>query len=264
MPGVIASQGGTAASYSAEYQAVYNAYTTKPASDTAAFQNTLASELVAAGVWAEADVIYVTANGNITNALLNWFAPTGDDNLTNTTATPFTKYEGFTGASATEEYMSTNFNPSTEGVKYTLDDCAISVYTRIDIDALECAIGVYDATNYITLYPRYNNEIATRINSTETSVVKTVASSLGLSTVARTSSSSLSLFRGSTNLGAGTQNSGARPNGIIDLFRRAEFTHHSNNQISFVFIGGSLSEAQVASMNTAVEKYMDAIGKGVQ
>ncbi len=260
LPGVIASQ-DIAGGFCAEYQTIYNALDSKPGTDTANAQNTLVVDLKTAGVWAKGDLIYVTAQKTQAGALLMWLNPSGDDNLTNTTAAPFTQYEGFTGVSATSESMTTNWNPTNEAVNYKLDDATISAYTRIDINATEYIMSAYASSRYISLVPRTGGTMTARMNSPSASSY-TTANSLGLSTVTRTASNVVTFYKNGTKLGTDNEASDFIPNANLLLFN-LNGGNFSNNQVSFIFVGAALTDGEVTAMNTAVEKYMDFIGKGV-
>ena len=73
----------TPSTYCDEYQAVYDAYTTKPSDAVAAIWNTCVETWVANGEWATKDVIYVYAAHTNDNgeALLDWKQPAGGSRL---------------------------------------------------------------------------------------------------------------------------------------------------------------------------------------
>lgn len=259
--GIIASQDIAAAGYCAEYQAVYDLLDAKPEADTAAAQNDLVEAGIAHGWWAKGDLIYVTAQRTQAGALLNWPNPSGDDNITNTTDCAFTKYQGFTGASVTSEYMVANWNPSSESVNFTLNEATISAYTRIDINAAEVILGCF-STNYITLIPRNAGSLQGRLNDLGT-IDKATANSLGLSTVVRINSTTLRAFKNGTPFLDVTVNSTAIPNTGLNILK-SQTGSFSNNQVSFIYIGGLLSNTEVSDMNTDVETYLDFVGAGVE
>lgn len=266
-PGVVALQKSTAApvGYDADYQAVYDLLSAKPGTDTAAAQNTLVVELKAAGVWAKGALSYVTAQRTEAGALLNWLAPSGAYNLVNTTATPFVAYQGFTGASATTERLTTGRNFSTDSTNFGKNNATVSAYTRVNLNATESILGCYDGgNNMITLLPRTGGAMASRLNST-TEGIRTTANSTGLSTVTRTSTTVLEFYKNGTSLGSPVATtSTVIPNATLLILARGATSQNSNNQVSFIFIGVALTDTEVADMNTAVEKYMDFLGTGVE
>jgi len=251
-------------SYCAEYQAVYNAMTTPPTTYDDD-DNTLVVELLAAGVWAKGDVIYCLAqeSNGAGEALLNWINPTGDDNATNVHVTAFTANEGFTGDGA-NDYLNTNYNPSTEGVNYTLNSATVATYLRVDINANQTSLGVNDGTYQTNITPRTGGSFYGAINDDGSSVNYAVANSLGMFGCVRRTSAAVFEFQNGTNLGSDPGVSVAIPNGNILILTYLTDFGFSANQVSFVFIGGALSDVEFAAMNTAVEKWMDAKGKGVE
>ena len=84
-----------------EYDPIYAAFTTKPSSTIAAYQEALVYSLDTldfaggASVWDRMDVFYVFANNIEANALINWVNP-GTFDADNVSSTSFTAYEGFT------------------------------------------------------------------------------------------------------------------------------------------------------------------------
>jgi hypothetical protein len=251
------------ASWEDEYKALYYELDITPGIDTANAQNTLVSKGLDHGWWDKSDILYVTAQRTESGALLNWIDPTGDDNITNTGSAAFVKYEGFTGNSAGSVNMTTNWNPSTEKVNYTLDSATLAAYTRIDINADEVILGAYQSANrYITLYPRSAGSLYARINS-QISVYRNVSNSLGLSTAVRINTDSLRFYQNGVSLGD------ARPLVLTNIpsanlliFSLASLSY-SNNQVSFIMVGGKLSPAEIQSMYEDVEEYLDYIGAGV-
>lgn len=260
---VSSSQNNAAYIPSAEYTAIYNALDVKPIGDTVTWQGQLVDSLKAIGVWSRADIIYVTAQRTEAGSLINWKNP-GTFNLTNTTAAVFTKYEGFTGASTTSEYLSTNYTPSTNGINYGQNSVTISAYCRINIDAAEAVIGA-GAGQYTWLMPRNGSTIDTRIGSATTSESGTLSpdSSLGLTTVSRTSATNIDFYKNANYLVSRSNTSAGVTTGVLHVLSR-NGAGYSNNQVSFILFGGAIIANQVARMNTAIEHYMDHLGKGVE
>ena len=116
--------------YCTEYQAVYDAFTTKPDAATAAIWNTCVETWVDNGEWATKDVIYVYAahTNGAGEALINWKNP-GAFNATAYNAPTFTANEGFTGDGAAD-YIDCNWNPSVNGVNYVQNSASQIIYIR--------------------------------------------------------------------------------------------------------------------------------------
>jgi len=254
---IAAEEGG----YCDEYQAVYDAMTNKPTTYVED-QNTLVEELKTAGVWAKRDLIYVFAQqtNDDGEALLNWANP-GTFTCTNVSATLFTALEGFTG-DGSADYLNTNWNVSSDKDNYALDDATIAIYCRVsDINAEQYAIGAVDGSNYVaSIKPRYAGEFWIDVNGPGSS--KAVDGSDGLFVGVRTNSTTHTYYRNGSSLGTTANNSTGLPNTDLLILKWTD-GGYTTNQVSFVFVGGALTDTEVADMFTAVEKYMDAMSKGV-
>ena len=89
--------------------------------------------LKAQGIWDLLDVLYLPSSGGDSDfACYNLKDPT-QFNLTKVNSPTYTIGEGFTG-NGTTSYLDTNWNPSTNGVNYTLNDAGTSIYTRSIVD----------------------------------------------------------------------------------------------------------------------------------
>lgn len=116
-------------SFDADYQAILNKATalgyTLPSASVQAKQNTLLTSMKANGVWAKLDVFYVFAVDNNASAFatLNWKNPNANQSTLVSSPT-FVNNGGFQG-NGTSSYIDTNFNPSTQGVNYTLNSASM-------------------------------------------------------------------------------------------------------------------------------------------
>lgn len=247
--------------FETEYQTVYDAMTNKPSTDIANAQNTLVKELKAAGVWTLMDVFYCFAQeSNVAGeALLNWREPAGDDNATNSSGTTFTSLEGFTG-NGSSYYLNTNFTPSSEGANITLNSASIGAYVRTNVDEAKYIVG--SSTN-ILMMPKNGGAFYGRISGSS-NVYFAQTTSAGFHVLTRPSSTTLSYFNNGTDKGDNTVNSTTLSTSIVYLIGSSSLSSFSSQQLSIFFIGANMTNTQITNMNTAIEKYMDAIGKGVE
>jgi len=253
--------GGT--SYCTEYQAVVDAMTTDPVTYGSSYNSFVVSGK-SHGWWDKFDVLYVfcqeTNSGG--EALLNWKNPTGDDNCTNNSAT-FTALEGFTG-NGSSAYLDTNFNPSTEGVNYTLNDASIYVYVRNDVTATAAAVGCQASGYYAGVWPRNSSNIyACQLNDTGASTAGNTATP-GLYGADRTASDNIVLSMNGTAMTTSSISSATIPNANFYIMTRPGSSAYATYQISIVAIGGSLTDTIRSNFNTDCETLMDALGKGVE
>ena len=115
--------------YEDEYQAILDRATTLgyslPSDAVKLKQNTLLASMKADGVWAKLDVFYVFAVDNNASAFatLNWKNPNANQASIASSPT-FVNNGGFQG-NGTSSFIDTNYNPSTQGVNYTLNNASI-------------------------------------------------------------------------------------------------------------------------------------------
>jgi hypothetical protein len=149
-------------SFDADYQAVLTYATTQgytlPSAGQQILQNQLVVDLKAGGVWSKLDTFAVFAtDGNSDFALIDWKRLS---QYTAVNSPTFTTNVGFSG-NGTSAYVNTNFNPSTSGVNYTLNNASRIMYGDLpsDIGYPESAGGGTD-----NLTRSLNNNNRQRIN----------------------------------------------------------------------------------------------------
>jgi hypothetical protein len=258
-----------------EYDTVYAAFTTKPSEAIAGYQEALVYSLDTmdfaggASVWDRLDLFLVFAahtNGG-SEALINWFDP-GIFNADDPTTTQWDNLEGYTG-DGTTDYISTNFAPSTDATNYTLNSASVGIYLRTNISSTTAnAFGIADGTARTSLHPRNASDYyLSRINNTSGSNQNAPmgGNSQGLWVITRTASNVTEAYHNGTSIDSDVTDSNALPtaeffildcNGISDTF--------SAHQVSIFFIMNGITDAEATAINTVIETYMDAIGKGVE
>jgi hypothetical protein len=163
---------------------------------------------------AEFDRLWIHGLSNQVAARTSFVNPTSTP-LTEVNSPTWTAYEGYTG-NGSSSYLDTNFNPSTNGLKYTLNNASHSVYSRIT--AYFCAIGLLDTIggnkisriypNYYNTYIIYSNNQAgdTLLASYSTNYEK------GLLSAVRLSSNSVKYYRNGSQLLSDTTSSSGLAN----------------------------------------------------
>jgi hypothetical protein len=271
------SSGG---SYEAEYDTVLAAMTTDPDTTNKGYQNTLVAALKTAGVWSLADCIYVTAihtNGG-GEAYINWKNP-GTFNLSDpgTTNPAFTAYQGFAG-DGSSDYLSTNYNVSTDGINASLNSTTVAVYNRGTVPDSPTGsrffIGGNSFPNYAYVGVGVNGggsfDGISQCHSADAYAIGFAIGDggRGMFTHVRRGATDNELYKNGGSINADVEDYGGAEvtedfflfamnnNGSADTF--------TASQLSFIYIGGALTDTQVADMNTAVEAYMDSLGYGIQ
>ena len=262
-----------------EYETVLTAMTTDPDATNQGYQNTLVVDLKAAGVWSKGDVIYVTAVHTNTGgeARINWKNP-GTFNLSDPGSTnpTFTSYEGF-ASDGTSDYLSTNYNVAADGINTSLNSTTIAVYNRATVPSSPTGshyfIGANEWPNYSHLSLAVNAgsfDLMSQCNSVDAYNIgfNIGSGATGFFVATRRGDADNELYKNGSSIATDAESySGGETNRDFILFaldQNGTPEGFLSCQISFVYIGGGLTDTEVANMNTAVEKYMDAIGKGVQ
>jgi hypothetical protein len=132
--GFLASSIGQIA-FDADYQAVLDYATTQgytlPSASQQLLQNQLVVDLKNGGIWSKLDTFAVFAtNGNSDFALIDWKRLS---QYTAVNSPTFTTNVGFSG-NGTSAYINTNFNPSTSGLNYTLNNAGRIMYGDLPAD----------------------------------------------------------------------------------------------------------------------------------
>lgn len=160
----------------------------------------------------------------------------------------FESHQGFIGNIAGQAYLNTHYNPSTDTVKYTLNNASFGVYSRTQRDAALKIHGVTIGANSINLYIR-RTSTACRviINSAGYATAAHPASSLGMSTIIRSDANTVGFIRDKGAIVTGAAASNALPNGNIYLLARnnaGTADAFDDVQLSFAFIGRNLSQEE--------------------
>ncbi len=257
--------------YSAEYQAVYDAMTNKPTSEIAEHQDAMVMALVAGGYWARMDLFYCMAqySNAAGEAQINWPNP-GTYDLTDpgSTSPTFNSLEGFTG-DGESMYLSTGFNPSTDTTAASRLSMSIGVYTRSSVYATKYAMGVRadDLVAYrITLCPRSASGTQLFWVSAASQTSLSVPSSLGTHLVTRRGVNDVQGYRNGISTGISTVDAYPVPNyNIYLLAQNNKDTADAfyTGQISFAWLMDGASTDDALAIHNIIETYMDAIGKGV-
>ena len=251
-----------------EYQAVYDAYPTKPDAATAAIWNTCVETWVANGEWATKDVIYVYAahTNGAGEALINWKLP-GTYDATAFNAPTFTANQGFLGNGTTQYINTGGWVPSANGVNYTQNSASQIIYIRTDVAATDYhGIGGSADFKNCFILPKYTTDNAyIQINTaTNSSAANTNGSGLYINT--RTAAAVHKLYRNKVAIINGTVAS-------IGVPTHSPYCLASNDddavggyradQVSLYAFGAGMDQTKVNNFTDPFEVAMDALGTGI-
>jgi len=184
--------------------------------------------------------------------------------ISNVNSTTFTAGQGFTGNGSTM-YLDTNYNPNTQGVKYTMDDASFGVYSRTNSNSPSVEMGCLDGptnTNYLGLREAGINY--TKINTQGAFVINPVADSLALFANVRVDSGNSSPYKRGVTPGPTANLSFGVPNAnffILATNLNGVAAGWSTRQLSLSFIGsGAINQL---NFYNAVQTLGTALGWAV-
>lgn len=241
-----------------ETSALIARFTTPPTAARTALIDSLIRSLKTAGLWTKLDAFYILAAETAQAAQRNWIADAY--NLTPVSSPTFTTDRGYAGNASTA-HLTTGLNPTTSGGKYTQNNASLGSWSRTDNNLAYCDIGVISTTIVGSIRPRVTNLLSASTNATASNPA--IATSSGLSAWSRTAGSVAEVYKNGVSLLADTTTSLGLPNASFVLLARGTTTtpdQFSGNEIAAAFIGQGLSDAEHASMYTAVNTYLTAVG----
>lgn len=254
----------SAAGYVSQYQTYYDALAVKPSAAVAAAQNTFIQTLVSAGTWAKIDVLYIFAQVDGSDALINVISP-GTFDCTNVHATSFTTLEGFTGDGA-NDYINTNWNPIDDRVNYQINDASFGIYVRGNTQDDGFTIGVESSTGSRILFRARSSSNATSywINASGSGAYSSNTDGSGLWIIQRTASNAIALYQDNTERNTDIDASAALSSRDVILLARDDegsFSSYAANQISMFFTASSLTSGDRTAITNGFATYMTSNGK---
>jgi len=250
--------------YEAEFQAVYDDWTTPPHDTLAVKLNTMVKTWVDGGQWAKLDVMHIYAihTDGAAESLVDWINPGVQADATNVSATTFTAYEGYTG-DGSADYINWNWNPNDDGSNYTQNSASMGGYARLDIDEVGRLFGSRDASQRVILSPRQSNTAYWQINNASEETDAS-ANATGMWIVVRTASDASALYRNGSIVDSDTDASVGLPS--VDVYSlsynsQGSSAQESTNQIAMDFAGGSLTEEDITAITDGFKTYMTSNGK---
>jgi hypothetical protein len=260
--GVSATSSATAAvvaGYDAAAQAVIDQWKVTTPALSLGWQAAIDALVVAAkahGYWTQADGFYVFAADVATNALINWKAPTGTA-ASAVNAPTFTAKQGYTGDTTGPKYIETNIAANTGGLNFTQDDNATAAYVRLNGTA---ATAVYAGTSANSHSMTSGNVGSNRNNSANNFAITVNNNNAVVKALVRTGSTAHANYVGSSATAAdsGTTTSAALGTETF-RFLQSQLRGGSTSQLSLGWFGGSLTGAQIVSMQTDVAAFLSSV-----
>lgn len=247
--------GAGGARYSAEAKQFFDRLTTQPTALRASQYNALIGALVAAGVWAKLDALYVLAAADEDTARINLISSSFAC-INGVAGLSFVADQGGTGNGSNAQW-DTQYNLSSSGTNYTQNDAGLFVWqTKTGTDA-----GGTFGTNAGTgsyIYPRYtdgNYYIRANQGSDVTTAIGTGA---GLYLVVRTGAAAGRFDINGSEVTTFTTSSTALVNSTMRIGKSGGDFY--SGKIVCAGLGGSLNATQSTALYNALNTYFTAIG----
>ena len=202
------------------------------------------------------DVMYILANETAEAALRNLVKRSHDATAVNNPT--FTALEGFTG-NGTSSYIDTNYNAATQAINYTLNTCSYGLYLKILSSVTTGDLFAATTTGRIEIIGN-NSVTGNRVYLNALEKLISLTKNVGMWIDSRLSTTAISRMI-NKSYGTETNNAVIIPDSNV-LIQKSAYGY-SNSQLSFLFIGKDLTQANGNTITDAFEAYMDANGKGV-
>ena len=209
--------------------------------------------------FAEFDRLWIHGLSNSVAARTSLANPTSTM-ITAVNSPTFTASQGYNG-NGTNSYLNTNYNPTTNGVKYTLDSASLYVYSRTNLNAFKIDIGHCNATSYSTLDIRDAGSFYRSINQVGFISAVGVANSLGLFSGVRVGTLDVRSYKNGTSISTDTTASSTLINNniyVLALNNNGPTSFYSPRQLSLSAIGSGV--VNQANFYTAVQALGTSIG----
>lgn len=258
------------ANWETEYKTVYYAIAEagRPGLDTAKLQNDMVRSLKDSSLtFDRIYLFYVFAQKTAAGALINWANP-GTFDLTDpgSTSPTFTVYTSYHG-DGSSDYFSTGLIPATHLPAGALDSISIAVYEQEGYNASYTPIGVETGNNYLKIRPKTGGNQQGFLN-TNGPMQLAITDTKGFHTVTRRADGDLEGYYNGVSIGTDTDASLALPatNAMTVLANNDDGTieEFSPKKTSIIMLLDKVSDIEARALNTIIETYMDAIGKGVE
>lgn len=267
--------------YSVQYQAVLDKAIALgyplPSMHQRLMQDTLMLALIASGVFAKMDLLYITANdGSWEFGTLNWKDPNGAFNMTKVGANPLPWVPNLGSFSdGTDAYLTTNYTPSLHRVQFQQNACSMTVVTKSGYEnagymvplGADYSAGTVRDILLLKYIQSNTGSIIAGLQGPQSANVAQPASVRGIWTLNRASSANIEVYvNGISFTGVIASVSSAN---IVDrpiIFAGNTFAtgvvtaeYQYNNPIAAAFVGANMTVGEMTALTTALNNYLDAL-----
>jgi hypothetical protein len=236
----------------ADYKAILDYATTQgytlPSASQQLLQEQLIVDLKTAGIWSKLDTFAVFAtDGDSDFALIDWIRLS---DYTAVNSPTFTTNEGFTG-NGTSSYLDLNYDPTIDGVNFTIDDAAWGQYV-FTLNSSNYSFGSTAFGNRFSLIEG-NQRINTNVNGSGHSATTT-----GFNGMQRISSS---ISNSLLNDGSISSDVTASPSQLDSqsFYVNRWRTSYANAKVSIQFVSSAFNSTQWSSFVTLIDSYITSL-----
>jgi hypothetical protein len=264
MTGIMQILAAGGAAYSAEAEALFAAMTVQPDTTRKGVIDTFIKTMIADGIWAKLDVLWVLRAHDAQAGRLNWKTPASFA-LTAVNSPTFTVDRGYTGDASTK-YLNTNWNYAVNAVISTLNSASIGVYQTPNIGTAgaDGSIMAFGGQQLFIRARVASDKIDSRLNGTpQVDSTSAPASRFGLTAVNRADANDITFYRNGVTQGTVAQPSGSPGTGVslILCYNGSSGLSpqlHNDNQTGLAWVGASLTAGEHAAFDTAFDTYITA------
>ncbi|TCT07612.1 hypothetical protein [Aquabacter spiritensis] len=224
----------------------------------------LVRALIAAGIWAKLDALYLLAAHDAQAARLNWIQDAYTLATLNSPA--FIPNRGYVGDGVTQA-LSTGFNAATAGGRYTQDSASFGAWSLTEAVEFTALIGADSGPPlrlaYIFPLP-YAFLAMVGVNCGEQTYTDN-STSLGLFAASRTGPAGFTTYRNATVFAVTSLASVEPPNAPFYLMGQSrnggvDPAHPTSRTIAMGFIGAGLTGQEMADLHAATQTYLTEVG----
>jgi len=215
------------------------------------------SGLKADAVWTKCDRFWLEAAENQPSALTDLVAR---ELATAINSPTFTVDRGYTGNS-TSNYISTPYNPVTDGVAYVLASAHLGAWIRT-VNAVNAdMVGGSDDGNQANWF--YSTGTPSFSGSANGGTIDTNNVNTGHQMWTRTGTTTVAAYSNGSSSGSSGSGSSAIPS--LDIYILAQNAigspnNHGGHQLSAFHMGGGLTATDVSNLFSRLQTYMTAVG----
>lgn len=243
--------------YGDEALALFAAMTVEPDATRKGLIDTCIADLIAGGVWAKLDFIYMLAAHDEQAAFLNWLNPGGPNTITKTGTVDFVVDRGHTAGTASGDRLNTQFT-DTSVSKSMLDNTHFSVWVLNNVQSNNFGAPITGNNGHNSVRPFLTvNNYAINVQGITPQGAST--DSRGFWMGVRADSSTSTAFKNNGTLASASGITTAPVGNAIYICGRNGFTS-TRNQVAVATWGAALNAGERTVLYNALNAYLTAVG----